>query len=620
MKRSKYIWLPSISILSTLYFFSCDGQIVQNNFLAPTSATSHSMAENINHKNETQEMVEFLGRIVEQSDPKLNAYRNKPRVGIYKSMLSQSKSTDKPSIWYQYCKELLRSGDARQCIQEIENFFEANRDLSEQMTANNYVLFELLAIAYLRLGEQENCQLNHTEFSCILPLEESAIHTLPEGSKNAIDIYKSMYDVYPNQGYKWLINLGYMTLGTYPQEVPKKYLINYPNWNLEQRNFPRFNEVAMNVNTAISGLSGGVCTEDFNNDGLIDIFVTDYGIDAQARLLINNGKGSFDDQTISAGLEGIVGGLNTIQADYNNDGFEDVFVLRGAWLVDQGNHPNSLLKNNGDGTFSDVTKSAGLMSLMPTQTGAWADFNRDGYLDLFIGNESRNNSSNPCELYLNNGDGTFKEVAASVGANVHGFVKGVVWGDINNDSWPDLYISIMGSQNILLKNNEGVFEDVSQTAGVQEPISSFPCWFWDVNNDGYQDIYVSGYSSDKDFGLPLTFAQEMQGVKTNNGYSKLYINNGNETFTDATESYNLLKCSFAMGANFGDLDNDGNLDFYLGTGAPAFNSVIPNRMFRNVDGTNSKKLLRQGGLVIFKKVTVLLLLILIMMAIKKFML
>ena len=108
---------------------------------------------------------------------------------------------------------------------------------------------------------------------------------------------------------------------------------------------------------------------------------------------------------LEAGLEGIVGGLNINQTDYNNDGYIDVLVLRGGWIPD--GHPNSLLRNNGDGTFEDVTEAAGLLwPLYPTQTACWADFDNDGWLDLFIGNESLR-TSNPSQLFHNNQDGTF---------------------------------------------------------------------------------------------------------------------------------------------------------------------------------------------------------------------
>ncbi|PSQ81222.1 MAG: hypothetical protein BRD40_03570, partial [Bacteroidetes bacterium QS_1_65_9] len=228
---------------------------------------------------------------------------------------------------------------------------------------------------------------------------------------------------------------------------------------------------------------------------------------------MNDGDGGFVDRTEEAGLTGLVGGLNTVHADYNNDGYEDVFVLRGAWLGEQGRRPNSLLRNNGDGTFTDVTYQADLDAYHPTQTAAWADVNGDGHIDLFVGNESSAKvdpfsgdtasttvSPHPSALYLNQGDETFDEVASSAGLDVRAYVKGSAWGDVNNDGRPDLYVSVLGGPNRLFVNQglddeEGgpTFEERAKEAGVQAPLFSFPVWFWDYNNDGHQDLFVSGF-------------------------------------------------------------------------------------------------------------------------------
>jgi hypothetical protein len=128
--------------------------------------------------------------------------------------------------------------------------------------------------------------------------------------------------------------------------------------------------------------------EDFDGDGLLDIMTTSIGLRDPMHFFHNNGDGTFTDRMREAGLTGEVGGLNLIQADYNNDGFMDVLVLRGAWFGTEGHHPKSLLRNNGDGTFTDVTEEAGLLSLHPTQTAVWFDLNNDGLVDLYIGHES----------------------------------------------------------------------------------------------------------------------------------------------------------------------------------------------------------------------------------------
>ena len=168
------------------------------------------------------------------------------------------------------------------------------------------------------------------------------------------------------------------------------------------------------------------------------MIASSWGADDQLQYFENDGRGYFSNKTKEANLIGIKGGLNIIHADYNNDGHFDVFVLRGAWLGSNGKVPNSLLKNNGDGTFTDITISANIYSEHPTQTASWGDYNNDGWVDLFIGNESGGEEINYSELYHNNGDGTFTEKAEVLNLDLLGFIKGVVWGDIDNDGDQDL--------------------------------------------------------------------------------------------------------------------------------------------------------------------------------------
>ena len=139
----------------------------------------------------------------------------------------------------------------------------------------------------------------------------------------------------------------------------------------------------------VNNMAGGCIIDDFDNDGFLDIVTSSWGMDEEMHYFRNNGDGSFTDQSASTKLKELTGGLNLMQMDYNNDGFKDIFVLRGAWLRgNYGKQPNSLLKNNGDGTFTDVTITSGMLSFHPTQTATWNDFNNDGWLDVFIGNES----------------------------------------------------------------------------------------------------------------------------------------------------------------------------------------------------------------------------------------
>jgi hypothetical protein len=582
-----------ILFFTPFFFTQCGSETDKPTETTAPSATNGS--EKVQTA-ETKQMADELRSLLANGDPKIYFNWNHERAALYKTELETVAPENFNQIFYSYCSELLFAGENRQCINELEAFLnEMGKPYEEIMSDKYYPVFELLALAYLRLGEEENCQNSHTAFSCIIPLHEPAVHQLEEGSRKAIELYTLIQKHRPQDKYKWLINIAYMTLGEYPDKVPADQKIIYPNWKMEQKNFPRFEEIAMNVGLAENGLSGGVCVEDFNQDGLLDVFATSSQMRDQAKLFFNNGKGSYEDVTVKAGLQGLTGGLNCTHADYNNDGFEDILILRGGWLHDAGRHPNSLLRNNGDGTFDDVTRSAGILSYFTTQTAAWADFNKDGFLDLFIGNESET-SAQPCELYKNNGNGTFTEVSAAHGlGGITKFVKGVAWGDINNDTWPDLYISDARGMNLLYKNNGGQFEEIGKKAGVQEPYHSFPCWFFDANNDGFQDIFVCGYDLTDLFALGGDYAAELQGKVVKTDKPRLYINNGDETFTDKTVAYAISKTMYGMGSNFGDLDNDGFLDFYIGTGSPEYSTLVPNRMFRNVGGKKFEEVTSAGG-------------------------
>ena len=556
-----------------------------------------NQVEKVAKLSETQLMVAELAALVSQGKPMDYLHWNSKKATFLKKYLGKGSVQQQMSTWFKYCTELLASGNSEGCITEVSNFLELDKStLKQRLTKQNTLIFELLALSYLRLGEQTNCQTNHTSSSCIIPLQEPGYHKATFGSTKAIEIYSLLQDTFPNEKYKWFINFAFMTLGNYPEMVPSRHKIIFPSAN-EQSDFPFFNEIAMNVGVAHNGLSGGTCIDDFNGDGFLDIFSTSYAMDDSVNLSLNDTKGGFINATYDSGLSGIVSGLNSIHADYDNDGHNDIFVLRGGWLGKKGGHPNSLLKNMGDGTFTDVTRSSKLLSYHPTQTASWGDFDNDGNLDLFIGNETSTGAGvHPCELFKNNGDGTFTNVASVHGFDsISGFIKGVTWGDINNDGWQDLYISVLGGENYLFKNNKGTFENISSSSGTQSPHYSFPCWFFDVNNDGFQDIFVSGYDLDHLRDVAKDYSSEIQNINTTTEKPRLYINNGDETFTESAKQYGISKSLYAMGANFGDIDNDGFLDFYVGTGAPDFSTIIPNRMFKNIQGKRFEEITSAGN-------------------------
>jgi hypothetical protein len=448
-----------------------------------------------------------------------------------------------------------------------------------------------IALAYLRLGERTNCIHNHTAESCIFPISSKGVHRDKTGSEKAIEIYQSLLIDDPGDlESKWLLNIAYMTTGDYPQQVPPRFLLKLQNDDSMLTTKP-FTDVAANVGLNYKCIAGGCIIDDFNNDNYPDIVLSSWSLSEPMRYYRNNGNGTFTDISDSSGLGYLTGGLHIEQTDYNNDGLKDIFVLRGGWKGKFGKNPNSLLRNNGDGTFTDVTKQSGLLSFHPSQTATWADFNNDGWLDVFIGNEtSPGEEAHPCQLFINNKNGTFTDIASKAGCAITQFVKGVTSGDYNNDGLTDIFISTMNGNKILLKN-ESVkdgdikFEDVSKQAGLSNNLTrSFPTWFWDYDNDGWLDILVCGY----EFTQSLSYyaaAEATQLPVGNAGKVFLFRNKHDGTFEDVSAKVGLNKVAFAMGSNFGDIDNDGYLDFYLGTGNPQLKSAVPNKLFKNINGT-----------------------------------
>ena len=445
------------------------------------------------------------------------------------------------------------------------------------------------AMAFLRLGEQENCLLNRNGDACVFPLRPRAFHQLPRGSRGALALLSEQLQEAPQDlSARWLLNIAHMTLGEYPDKVPAPLLIP-PRYFASEFEMPRFADVSAGVGLDLDDLAGGVILDDFDNDGLIDVMVSAWDFQGQLRYFHNNGDGTFTQRTSEAGLVGEVAALNIQQTDYNNDGFLDVWLLRGGWLSGAGKVPKSLLRNNGDGTFTDVTEEAGLFSLHPTQTSRWLDYDGDGWLDLFVGHESTD-PRNPdwCELYHNNRDGTFTECAKVCGIQIAAFVKGIACADYDNDGRPDLYLSIRDQGHVLLHNDgpdasgQWHFSDATERAGIpREVFPSFGTFFFDYDNDGWEDLLVFGYSIPKGVG---DVAADYMGLPNTGQKMRLYHNNRNGTFSDVTEKMHLNRICQAMGHNFGDLDNDGWLDFYGATGDPDLRTIIPNRMFRNAGG------------------------------------
>lgn len=441
-----------------------------------------------------------------------------------------------------------------------------------------------LGVAWLRLAETENCCRQANADSCILPFAEAALHTESEGSKAAAQCFLVVLaNTEPNDRFhlaaRWLFNLAHMSLGSHPDGVPERFRL--PASLFDPGAAERFRNVAIERGLASFSNSGGVVVDDLTGDDRFDILVSDWRPDGAIQLFVQQPDGAFVERSAAAGLTGITGGLNLLQADYDNDGDLDVLVLRGAWWFDHGRHPNSLLQNDGSGNFRDVTFDAGLAVVdYPTQTAGWADFDLDGDLDLYIGNEHSELAHAPSQLFENDGDGTFTDIAAAAGVTNLLGAKAVHWGDIDNDGDPDLYVSNRDGSNRLYRNDgDGTFTDVAKERGVTHPIEGFPAFFFDRDNDGDLDLFASNYNT----GISHVTAH-LVGAQLPYERPRLYDNDGSGRFTDVAKAQGLTYPSLPMGSNFGDLDNDGWLDLYLGTGDTDYETLLPNLAYRNDGG------------------------------------
>jgi len=366
-------------------------------------------------------------------------------------------------------------------------------------------------------------------------------------------------------------------------------------------------------------MAGGVAVFDYNNDGKLDIFFTN-GADINTlsksspkysnHLFENDGQGHFTDVTAKAGLAGSGYDIGVAVADYDNDGYEDIFVA--------GVYKNTLYHNNGDGTFTDVTAKAGLNKPDPEygplwSVGAvWVDVNNDGLLDLLVINymkwdikrepscpidghpdycNPKMYKPTPNQLFINNGDGTFRDASAEWGLRAHpGKGMGGATADFDLDGKMDVFIANDKEFNWLFRNKGAAFEEVGFDANValREDgvfISGMGVDFRDLDNDGYPDIVI---------------------VALDNETFPIYRNTGEGTFVEVTEQSGMTVLSLPMGGyspTIADFDNDGWKDIFVSRGhvqsllsEPRIRVEQPNTVFRNLGGIKFAALTSEAGL------------------------
>ncbi len=367
-------------------------------------------------------------------------------------------------------------------------------------------------------------------------------------------------------------------------------------------------------------MAGGVAVFDYNGDGKPDIFFANGAslstlkktLPKQSdRLYRNNGDGTFTDVTAEAGLAGTGFHVGAAVGDYDNDGHPDLFVT--------GVYGNTLYHNNGNGTFTDVTKKAGLGEWKDPEFGplwsvaaAWVDVNNDGLLDLFVVNylqwtygekplcvvdttpeycHPRYYKGLPNQLFLNQGDGTFKDVSKEWGIREHvGKGMGVGVADFDLDGKPDLFVTNDSEYEFLFHNLGDKFEEISFQTNTALPeegafISGMGLDFRDIDDDGYPDIFY---------------------VALNKQTFPLFQNTGKGDFKEITSSSGLGRQSMGMagfGAAIYDFDNDGRKDLFVSRGhvsatrPPGASAKQPNSVFRGLPGGKWQPLTEEAGFV-----------------------
>jgi len=453
----------------------------------------------------------------------------------------------------------------------------------------------LLGIIHLRRGETENCVECQGPSSCIFPIAQEAVHRNPSGSRLAIDHFTEYLRQRPeDSGVRWLTNVAYMTLGEYPANVPSDLLVSLDSFR-SKIDVGKFENVAAAVGLGARGpnMAGGSVFDDFTGDGLPDIFTTSLDVDLGASLFVNRGDGTFEDRSARAGLKQQPYSVNCAQADFDNDGWLDVVMVRGGW---ENPARLTLLRNKGDGVFADVTLAAGLGEPIASHSAVWGDFDNDGYLDLFVCGEYAASAGdaiftdnsvvagdkrNRCRLYHNRRDGTFANVAEHAGVWNERYAKAAVCGDFDGDGLLDIYVSNAGQEKRLYRNRGGlVFEDVAPELGVTEPIMSFSCAVFDFDNDGRLDIFVIDYAAGLNEWAAGVLGRPAERVR----HPRLFRNMGASGFKDVSRDVGFDKIALAMGLGTGDIDNDGFVDLYLATGRPAYSALMPNILYKNVEG------------------------------------
>ena len=355
-------------------------------------------------------------------------------------------------------------------------------------------------------------------------------------------------------------------MGGYPADTPTHAIMDLKAGLHETR--VEFEDVARSIGLDKTAGGRGTAVFDMDGDGYLDVVVA--AAHGGCNLYRNNGDGTFTDVTVGSGLDECVNAFAVCVGDYNNDGLDDLFITRLGFYAGD----SVLYRNNGDGTFTDVTREAGVGNWGPSFAAQWVDYDCDGNLDLFVPNNVGGlfDRKTPNRLFHNNGDGTFTDVSREAGLQTSAPSICGAWGDYNNDGFPDLFVSNgVGRSQLFRNNGDGTFTEVSREAGIDEVCFGSVAFWCDYDNDGWLDLVQYVWSPEEHMLYTL-----MNGRGPAHGNPlRIYHNNRDGTFTMRNRDLGLAGCWGTMSGSFGDFNNDGYIDFLLGNGDPHMTHTEP---------------------------------------------
>jgi hypothetical protein len=467
-----------------------------------------------------------------------------------------------------------------------------------------------LGLSHMRQAENENClpmlrgsesaasatsEHDHTGTAmrmCSLPLV--SFHQKAQFAQASAEAFHTLLDRYDSENrlYRWLLNFNYMTMGRFPDGVPPRYRIQtkfidtfYGKGKERTRaEFPYLSfadeSKELGVNTFHPGR--GVAVEDFDGDGYLDIVTG--GSYGPVRYYKNDHGRGFIDRTIESGLNKVSQVFAIVAADYDNDGLPDLFICRPF------DH-YVLYRNVGGGTFVDVTKESGLLDawspeqLAVTWIPSFADVNNDGRLDLFLAQWAfkmpftRGVLGKPrmdSTLFIQE-NGRFVDRTREYGLKPvvrDYYYIGSAFGDYDNDGFPDLFLSSpLRNSSILLHNVGG--RRFEESGLIKREASGFAASFLDINHDGRLDIFQAGFGDAKSAVEQVVFGEHTNDYHS--GHSAIYLQTPDGKFEAHEELFDMPMST--MGSSFGDINNDGCYDFYLGKGTPEPWFILPNLMY-----------------------------------------